>query len=105
MPNRIAAAIAAYQAKIDGGTIPQDKLDKLNTDLNMEFDEHFAGQNAQAEAHAGGKLTLEEAQTVYQALGQSADHFNKQPLATKIVVTQLVQELLSAKLGRRRQTA
>jgi len=79
--------------------LPPERVAEHNTTLNIGLDEYIAFQNAQAEAHAGGKLTLEEAQTVYQTLGGSPDHFNAQPFHLKYAVTQTVQELLGAKLG------
>lgn len=96
--NRIANAIAKMEATIAENDVPQEKLDKLNTDLNLTFEEHFAYQNAQAAAHAGGKLSLEESQFIYQALGGSSGHFNKQPLVVKIVVHQTVRQLMNERL-------
>jgi len=44
-----------------------------------------------------GQLTLDEAQSVYSLLGETPDHFNRQPVEVKSVLTQIFGELLQKK--------
>ena len=89
--NRVLVAIERVRAN--------PKLSQLEGKMAIDFQEHHAYQNAQAAAHAGGKLTLEEAAIVYRALGEWRNEANEGwsegvDLATKVVVTQLIGELI-----------
>lgn len=91
MRNRIAEAIKRLRS--------HPNLHKLEGTQGIDFQEHFAYQNAQAHAHASGKLTMEEAQVAYIALGEVWSESNEgwakgTDLATKVTVTRLVAELL-----------
>ena len=91
MTNRVAAAIERVRGN--------PGLDKLQGTMAIDFQEHVAYQNAQAQAHASGKLTLEEAHIAYRALGELHNDGNEgwaagTDLATKVVVTQLMGELI-----------
>lgn len=60
--------------------------------------EHFAFQEAQARAHASGRLTTDEAQIIYMALGTGSSRNGwsaRTDLATKLIVTEVMTELLS----------
>jgi hypothetical protein len=66
--------------------------------------EHFKFQEMQAESHATGMLTPEAAQIVYVSLGEVGSQKNGgwaagTDTATKVIVTQLMGELLSLKLA------
>ena len=89
--NRITIAIERVRAN--------PNLDKLAGKMAITFEEHFAYQNAQAQAHASEKLTTEEAHIVYRALGEVHNANNEgwgegTDLATKVVVTHLMGEIL-----------
>jgi hypothetical protein len=97
--NRITTKISEVAAIIaeKGGA---EALADLDATLAVTFEEHFAFQNAQARAHVTGLLTTDEAQVVYVALGEVGDPGNGgwaagTDLATKVVVTQLMGELLA----------
>lgn len=65
--------------------------------LDNEVLEHFAYQSAQSHAHAAGRLSTSEAQTIYVALGEVPDETGwaaGTDLATKLVVTQVLAELI-----------
>ena len=67
--------------------------------MSISMHEHFAFQEAQSQAFVAGKLTLEEAALVYEALGEIHTDLNDgwaagTDLATKVVVFQLMGELL-----------
>ena len=101
--NRIEAAAARLRERIaqgvkpDGSPITGD-LGELERGLAVTPMEVFAYQNAQARAHATGKLSTAEAQTIYTALtGGVADNGHWSPhvdLALKVTITQVVGELV-----------
>lgn len=91
MANRISAAIERLRT--------HPNLPQLEGTMAIDFQEHFGYQNAQARAHAEGKLTMEEAQVAYIALGEVWTESNEgwakgADLATKVTVTRMVGELL-----------
>ena len=98
--NRVTAAIGRAEARIkalNGVGLNGKSLSQVDKDDTLALDEFVAYQNAQALAHATGKLTTEEAQTVYMALGGESYHGDwpkGTSLAGKIVVAQLMGELL-----------
>ena len=67
--NRITAAIGRYQARIDGFGgedavgLNGKRIGDMHADMALSFQEFFAFQNAQARAHASGKLSSDEAMT------------------------------------------
>ena len=95
--NRITDAVGRIRLLL--ADLSDDKIDNLH-DINvLTFEDHFGYQTQQSYAHAGGKLTTAEAQTIYVALGESMNADNggwaqNVDLATKIVVTQVMGELL-----------
>lgn len=86
-------------------SVDYDKLTELDSNMGIAFDEHFAYQNMQAEAHASGLLSPDAAQIVYSALGEVYNSSNggwvTKDLATKVVVTQLMAEILERKIKTR----
>jgi len=75
----------------------KSKITDLSKKLDMTVQEHTRSQELKSLAQAEGKLTYEEAITVYNILGSTIDHFNSQGLAAKFTVTNLIKELLQAK--------
>ena len=74
-------------------------LHELEGTQGIGFQEHAAYQTAQSSAFASEKLTMDEAYTVYLALGESWNDSNEgwargTDLATKVTVTRLMGELL-----------
>ena len=101
--DRLIAAIAAAAGKI--AAIPAAEAKSLDEGMALEADDHFRFQTMQAEAHAGGILATDAAQVIYVALGEVGSASNggwaaRTDTATKVVVTQLMSELLGRKLGR-----
>lgn len=101
--NRIAVAIANkakdIEARVADGRTTREKLDQASETLNLEFDEYVKFQELKSLAVAEGKLTEEEGQTVYAALGTVPATFNKQPIHVKAVLTGLFRELLGARIA------
>ena len=84
-----------------------ESLSKLDDGMAVEFDEHFKFQQLQSQYHASGVLTPEAAQIVYIALGDVWSRNNggwatNTDTATKVVVTQLMGELLTLDIRRLR---
>jgi hypothetical protein len=95
--NRLAAHIEEVRVKCDA--LPEAKRQALDETLAVSFEEHFRFQETQARAHAGGKLSTDEAMIVYRALGElgsdaNGGWANGTDLATKVSVTLLMGELL-----------
>lgn len=102
--NRVAAAIQKTQVAVDA--MDDEKRAEVDATFAVSFEEHFAFQQTQAEAHASGILTPEEAQIVYIALGEVGSDSNGgwaegTSTATKYVVSKLISELLGRKLAAR----
>ncbi len=98
MGNRIAEAIRGMREALQ--STPAAKQETVKRKLDLTLAEFCKYQDEQAMAHAGGKITLEEAQTVYVALGgetfgSDGGWPRETDLATRIVVTKLVHELMS----------
>lgn len=94
---KVREAIASGQ-KVDGSG-PIGDVTKLDAELAVSFEEHFAFQNAQARAHAAGILTPEEASVIYRALGEVGSTANGgwakgTDLALKVTVTTVMGQLV-----------
>ena len=113
MANRILECADRYVERIKkqsekgvalSGKPIEASLVRLEQSLALESWEHAQYQQHQARAHASGKLTTEEAQTIYIALGEAMSTKNggwkshvKLPL--KLAITQTMEELLKAALA------
>jgi hypothetical protein len=101
---RLDACIAQSQAKIDA-LKDEQALAKFDAEMAISFDEHFRFQQMQAEAHASGILETDAALLIYAALGEVGSAKNGgwaagTSLAKKVIITQVMAELLARKLGR-----
>lgn len=100
----LTECIAQAQERVDA--LSQDRQDSLDRELDIDFEEHFIYQEQQARAHASGILDLGAANLIYRALGEVGSYENggwasHTDLATKAVVTQIMAELLSARVPAR----
>ena len=107
--NRIADAIGRQQERIDklvkSGVDLQGKpiaatLEKLDESFSLSAADHAAFQTRQVKANATGRINTDEALLIYNALGEWADEDNGGwqagvGIAAKVVITQIMQELLS----------
>jgi hypothetical protein len=103
MANRMTRAIERVREKL--ATLTPEQRKALDKNMDLTFHEHFEYQQQQAQAHAAGRITTDEAQVAYIALGEIGSAKNGgwasgTDLAHKIVVTQMIGELLGA--GHRR---
>jgi len=96
--NRIADCIARYGERIDAHG---DTVDHLHKELAITMAEFLTFQSVQTRAHVEGKITTEEAATIYAALGGETYHGDwpeGTPLAAKVTVTQVMEELLAMQI-------
>lgn len=91
--NRVTNAIEktrkAIADRIASGLVTQAKVDALHKTLDMSFHEYCRFQELKSMAGVNGKLTMEEAQTIYAYLGNTPDHFNSQPVEVKSILTKI----------------
>tara|TARA_Y100000310_G_scaffold252156_1_gene258839 strand:- start:1197 stop:1562 length:366 start_codon:yes stop_codon:yes gene_type:complete len=112
--NRIDAAIERQQGRIDKliesgvdlrGNPITASLENLDQTMALTVKDHADFQDQQSRAAAMGKLNTDEALTVYNALGEWHNDLNGGwqdgvSLASKVVITQLIGELLSKTLSK-----
>ncbi len=101
--NRIVNAIARMKAQVEAriaqGIVTAAKVEETRKALDIQWDEYVAFQELKSLASISGKLSLDEAMTVYNYLGEAGpDHFNGQPVEVKATLTQLLRELLQSKI-------
>ena len=99
MANRIQAGIDRINEKMK--TVSEEKLSSLNESLKTDWAELVQYQKLQSTAFACGKLTLEEAQILYQIYGgevPSPEKWDKRSLAEKVIGTQSAAELAKMKI-------
>jgi hypothetical protein len=103
MTNRITAAVARMEKQIADriakGLTTQAKVDALHAHLDLDILEHAKFQEYKSLAYTEGKLTLDESQSLYNLLGNTASTFNRQPIAVKSVLTSLFAELLKMRMA------
>ena len=96
--NRVEAAIQQTSemitTRLADGLVDQTKIDNLHRTLNMEFLEFCRFQELKSLAVASGKLSLEEGMTIFGLLGETPEHFNRQSVAAKSVLTRIFAELM-----------
>jgi hypothetical protein len=94
----LARTTLQLQTRIAEGATTQAKIDALAESLDVDISELSAFQQLKNRAYMAGKLSLDEAQQIYLWLGESPDHFNRQPVEVKILVTNLMGELLKMRI-------
>ena len=102
--SKLATAAARVRDALSGKSA--EKAAEMNDALAVTFAEHFAMQNAQSHAFAGGAISQGDATYIYAALGEGFDADNGgwasgTDVATKYVVTCAVGELLRRKIAAR----
>lgn len=65
----------------------------------MGVQEFVKFQELKSVAVTDKTLSLEEAQEIYKYLGNTPDHFNAQPLAVKVVLTEIFMMLMKKSMG------
>ena len=111
--DRLSLKIAELRAALDkrvgdygskkGVPINEAEYQRMEDTSRLDSMEHSAFQDTQAWAHASGIISYDEAQVIYQSLGEVGDEANggwasHTDLATKIIVQQITMELLGIKI-------
>ena len=99
MANRIATSIDRMGERL--ALIKPENKEKLEKGLKTSFEDLVAYQRLQSTAFACGKLSLEEAATLYNLYGEEVptpEKFEKLTLAEKVVATQSAAELAKMNL-------
>lgn len=96
--NRIQSAIDRMTETVKNKGLPQERLDEMSKSLDMPLEDFCKFQEMKSAAMLDGTLTLEEAQTVYNLLGETPDTFNGRTLAEKYVLSQLLSELCQRRI-------
>ena len=94
--------VGAYGSK-KGVPISEAEYQRMENATRLDFTEHAAYQDTQSWAYSSGLISIDEAQTIYMALGEVGDETNggwapHTDLATKIIVTKITQEVLGIKI-------
>ena len=111
--NRIDKAIGRQQGRIDAliksgvdlkGNPIGASLENMENTMALTGKAHVDFQDQQARANAVGKLNTDEALTIYNALGEYHNDANGGwqdgvTLATKVIGTQVVSELLKHQIA------
>lgn len=102
MKNRVLIAFASMKLQIENriklGLTTRNAVAKVAARMDMDASEHAKFQELKSAAIFQKKLTLEEAQTIYNHLGETVATFNSQPVWVKYVLTGLFKELLEKQL-------
>lgn len=94
--DRVQSGIAKMREATRAMTSQQQE--HSNKVLDITTGEYITFQNVRAAAQAGGLLSFEESQSLYEYLGESHRAFNAQEIAIKLVVTKVITVLMP-KLG------
>ena len=106
MANRIKDKVAKFEdcltrgVRVDNGqpTDPQ-AVATMDTETVFDFEEFVKFNNLNVAAHLKGLTTDEESQYIYDTLGEGGpDKINKASLATRLVFTQILGELLNLRI-------
>ena len=81
-------------------TLGPEMKDKVEKNATLSMEEFVLFQQEKSLASMDGRLTLEEAQTVYGYLGSTPDSFNAQPLEIRWVLLEVFTSLMKRRLGR-----
>lgn len=91
--SKLAKSIDFVSTKL-ATMMPADKMTELGKKLDIDHAEYCVWQEKKSQAQALGILSLDDAMTIYTALGSGPTDFNNQPVATKVVLTRVMAEIL-----------
>ena len=95
MTNRILAAVDLLAPRIRDLTMA--KRGALTPAATIDYDEWYVFQDKRAQAQAAGLINFDESQTAYRILGSGPAEFNRGDLAPRIVLLNLMGEIMGAR--------
>ena len=101
--NRITASIERRQKLmadlLESGKTTAEAQVKAGKAMDLTFEDWFLFNELKSLAQAMTKNSYEEAQTIYEYLGESGpERFNAAPIHVKVALTHILAELTSWKL-------
>lgn len=78
---------------------PKERLEVVNRALNITSEELFTWQELKSVAQASNKISLDVAMFLFTTIGTNPKHFNKQSIAKKYLVTNIMKNLMEWKMG------
>ncbi len=92
--NRIATAIEKMEKTLQNA--PASLLAELAVELMIEHREYCEWQETKSLAYTMCLINLEEAQTLWEYLGNTEQQFNKNSVAVRIVIAKMMSVLRKA---------
>jgi hypothetical protein len=92
MVNRIARSVELVNGMIQSAE--PHKLAEMDEKFRFSLEEYVLLQEKKSLAQAMGRITFDEAQTIYAYCGNSPDTLNGQSLAVRVALTKLLAELI-----------
>lgn len=83
-----------YHAKLQN--VDREARARLEETATITFQEHYAYQAKQSQAHAMGRIPTDIAQDLYNILGGTVDAFNGRPLEQRLVAIKALGEMVEA---------
>ena len=90
--NRIDLGITRIEKQISEKMLAPEKLAHMHNTFNVSTDEYVIFQELKSAVRV--ILTLEESHTIYGYLGNTAESFNRQPIAVKVAITKTMKEIM-----------
>lgn len=108
MPETLLARIARYEkhiascTKLDGTPADPEAIAGLDKTCVFSMEEYMSLQNLKSAAVAAGIMTVEDGNALYNILGEGGpEKVNKSSLGTRLVLTQVLAELLQLRKRKR----
>lgn len=84
--NRVSAYEANFQNQLMKNPVSEKTLQSASKTLDLDASLHARLQEQKSLYFVEGKLTKDEADRIYQVLGNSVTYFNNQPVTAKLAV-------------------
>jgi hypothetical protein len=99
--DRISAYADSIRVKLS--ELDSETIEKVDKDLDLDFELWFKMQQYQSQAFASGKISQSDSQIAYAALGEAMSDKNGgwqagTDTALKFTITKMFEELLTARL-------
>lgn len=99
--NRLLESVENFKAAYEKSDKTPEKIAAVSKVLDMDTNEHYRFQELKSLAQLHGVITLDEAQFIYNNLGETVSTFNSQPVWIKACLTTVFKTLLKMKIERK----